>query len=222
MDFLWENHEISESPSTQASETAPAVPSVPEFEIKIATAMATIHNHPDLFITPINVNCFQLLLCFHPNQALVNSVCKGFREGFWPWADTSKPGYPETWDNSYRPISDPTHQQFLRDQHDEEIRLGQNSHSFGMTLLPGMYSMPLGIILKPHSDKLHLINDHSAGQFSCNSMVPKHESAVKLDGMCSLGKFFCHAQKQYKHLPFILWKADIMHMYHLLPMHILF
>ena len=82
-----------------------------------------------------------------------------------------------------------------------------------------MHSMPLGIIPKPHLDKLYLINDHSTGQFSCNSMIPKHEGTVKLDGMCSLGKILCHAWKQYNHLPFILWKADIMHTYHLLPMH---
>ena len=41
-DFLWENHEISECPSAQASETVPSVPSVPENEIKNTTTTAFI------------------------------------------------------------------------------------------------------------------------------------------------------------------------------------
>jgi hypothetical protein len=129
----------------KVSETAPPVPCVPEYELNNTAAATTIHEHPELFqiVTPINVDRFQYLLHSHPNQALVLSVCKGFREGFWPWADTSKPNYPITWDNAHRPISDPSHQQFLRNQCDEEIRLKQYSPSFGMALLPGMYSMPL-------------------------------------------------------------------------------
>jgi hypothetical protein len=221
-DFLWENHEIGESPSAQASETAPPVPCIPEYELNNTAAATTIHEHPELFqiVTPINVDRIQHLLRSHPNQALVLSVCKGFREGFWPWADTSKPNYPITWDNAHRPISDPIHRQFLRDQRDEEIRLRQYSASFGTALLPRMYRMPLSIIPKPHSDKLRLINHHRAGQFSCNSMIPNHEGTVKLDGMRSLGKALRHARKCFGHLPLILWKADVSRAYRLLPMHV--
>jgi hypothetical protein len=97
------------------------------------------------------------------------------------------PGYPDTWDNSDWPIVEPTHQQFLRDQRDMEISLGQLLHSFGTELLPGMYAMPLGVVPKPCSEKLHLINDLSTGKFSCNSMIPAAEHSVWLDGIRVFG-----------------------------------
>ena len=98
-----------------------------------------------------------------------------------------KDGYLVTWDNYSHPINDPIHWQFLRDQRDIEVNLGQYSPSFGPNVLPGMYSMPLGVIPKPHSDKLCLINDLSVGEFSCNLMIPYHKRSVRLDGMQVLG-----------------------------------
>jgi hypothetical protein len=189
-DFLWETHEISESPSAQATETAPPVPGPPENELHNEIGLRTIHEHSDLFkiVTPVDVDLFESLLKHHPNRPLIDSVCQGFRQGFWPWAQTDQPGYPTTWDNADRVISNPTHQQFLREQQDTEIALEQYSPTFGRQLLPGMYSMPISVVPKPHSDKLRLINNHSAGAYSCNSMIPKHEGTVRLDGMRSLGK----------------------------------
>ena len=58
----------------------------------------TILCNPSLFeiITPINVNLFKSLLSTHPNQPFIALVCKGLREGYWPWADTSLNSFPVT------------------------------------------------------------------------------------------------------------------------------
>ena len=69
-----------------------------------------IHRHPELFkiVTPINVNRFETLLAMHLNQAFVKSVCRGLREGFWPWADTHLGKFPTTVDESLAmPVNGP-------------------------------------------------------------------------------------------------------------------
>jgi hypothetical protein len=139
-DFLWETHEIGDSPSALATETAPPLPRPPDNEFNNFIALKTIAENSHLFkiITPIDVDLFELYLQNHPNRPLVDSVCRGFREGFWPWADTDREGYPVTWDNSSHPIHDSAHAQFLREQRDTEISLGQYSPTFGKDLLPGM------------------------------------------------------------------------------------
>jgi hypothetical protein len=38
---------------------------------------------------PIQINILEQYLRSHPNQPLVQSVIAGFREGFWPWAETA-------------------------------------------------------------------------------------------------------------------------------------
>lgn len=77
-------------------------PSVPAIEFENAAAMQTINNHPDLFkiITPINIDHFKALLATHPNCPFVESVCKGLREGFWPWANTHHQEYSSTVDEA--------------------------------------------------------------------------------------------------------------------------
>jgi hypothetical protein len=66
-------------------------------------------SNPDLFkiCTPIRVDTFEDLLCDHPNQPFVHSVCEGLRKGFWPWAETLKPGYPAELDLSRSGDLDP-------------------------------------------------------------------------------------------------------------------
>ncbi|HEV7738174.1 MAG TPA: hypothetical protein VGO47_12490, partial [Chlamydiales bacterium] len=151
-------------------------------------------------------------------RPLVLSVCKGFKEGFWPWA-TTKHDYPQTWDNSHRPLRDETHYSFLREQRDEELKLKQYSEAFGPNLLPRMYSEPIGVVPKPHSNKLRLVNDLSAGKFSLNSMIPLEEGTVKLDGMRSFGRILRRARLLFPHEPLTLFKSDISRAYRLLPMH---
>jgi hypothetical protein len=43
---------------------------------------------------------------------------------------------------------------FICGQRDKEIEAGRFSSSFGENLLPGMYSMPIHAVPKPHSTDL--------------------------------------------------------------------
>ncbi|KAH7915245.1 hypothetical protein BJ138DRAFT_998281, partial [Hygrophoropsis aurantiaca] len=150
---------------------------------------ATIAANPLLFQvhTPINIPNFEKLLHTHPNRPFVDSVVNGLRCGMWPWADTTEE-FPITRDFPNRPLKSDHEKDFVRKQFDIEISAGHFSPSFGSSLLPGMYSVPIHTVPKPHSDKLCLIVDHSAGSFSLNSMIDRDLiSGVKLDGIRSLG-----------------------------------
>src|SRR6266567_4205767 len=96
------------------SETASPLPCPPLSELNNPVVLWTISENPSLFqiITPINVDRFENLLCDHPNPAFVKSVCSGLQEGFWPWADTLKPGYPVIYDGS-RPTPPDAHKVVL-------------------------------------------------------------------------------------------------------------
>ncbi|KIJ22709.1 hypothetical protein M422DRAFT_122863, partial [Sphaerobolus stellatus SS14] len=153
-------------------------------------AIETIKNNPHLFaiITPINYRHFYDLLHSHPNRALVHSVCLGFRDGFWPWANTHDSSRPITWDNSFRPLKDPSHETFVYEQCQIEQSLQRFSPSFGPDLLPGMSSIPVGVVPKPHTSKLRLVVDHSAEPYSLNAMIPRESVSVPLDNLHLLGK----------------------------------
>jgi hypothetical protein len=139
--------------SAEWTETARPLASVPLTEFSNTLAQRTIAQHRGLFAveTPINVDELERSLIKHPNPSFVQSVLKGFRDGFWPWADTRLGEYPDTWDES---IGDPRTQEevdFICAQRDKEIEAGRFSESFGTELLPGMYSMPIHAVPKPHS-----------------------------------------------------------------------
>jgi hypothetical protein len=142
-------------------------------ELNNAIAVCTLNDNPSLFqiVTPINVNLFQNLLSNHPNPPFVDSVCAGLREGFWPWADTLKDGYPSVFDSSRPTPADRHKAAFIQDQRDIKVAKGRFSTTFGSDLLPGMYSMPAHAVPKPNSTNLHMVTDHSAGPFSLNSMI---------------------------------------------------
>ena len=97
------------------TETAEPLPSPPDAEFNNLEALSTIQTYPHLFriTTPINVDRFQSLLSSHPNQPLVLSVCRGLREGFWPFANTHYGEWPLTWDNSKRTPKTPEEALFL-------------------------------------------------------------------------------------------------------------
>lgn len=78
----------------------------------------TISENPHLFaiVTPINVDAFETYLVSHPNQPFVHSVCQGLREGFWPWASTTKEGYPSMNDESQASPKDAEKADFLKKQ----------------------------------------------------------------------------------------------------------
>ena len=171
------------------TEIMPALPSPPENELNNEAAHATIRLHPHLFhlITPVNIDRLEYYLSSHPNHALTHSIILGFREGLWPFTITENSPRPSIVDNSSCVIKDPAHVQFVHEQRDYEIQLGRFSPSFGSDLLPGMTSIPIGVVPKPHSDKLRLVVDQSSGDYSLNSFIPQQGVAVPLDNLHDLG-----------------------------------
>ncbi|KAI9063202.1 hypothetical protein FKP32DRAFT_1547212, partial [Trametes sanguinea] len=166
------------------------LPDVPPSVLADPVINATLASHSHLFdiITPIKVDRFAELIADHPNQPFAQSVVRGLRYGFWPFADTKPSDYPDTWDETRPPPLSAEAAEFLRQQRDEEIRLGRYSASFGTDLLPGMYNMPVHVVPKPHSSKLRLVNDQSAGSYSLNSMIrPEAIKGAVLDGIPVLG-----------------------------------
>jgi hypothetical protein len=154
--FVWSEERISLLTSAMATIYAPPCPEFPSNELSNLSTLSTIHENPHLFrvVSPINLTVFKHLLSMHPNMLFVRSVCNSLKQGFWPWANTLDVSRPDTYDNSCRPIKTEEHAAFVQSQRDVEITLGQFSESFGTDLLPGMYSMPIGVVPKPHSDKL--------------------------------------------------------------------
>jgi hypothetical protein len=210
------------SPTARFTLTDPPLPRPSPDEFQNATAMETIRSYPDLFAatSPIKVDVFERLLLSHPNRAFVESVCTSLREGFWPWANTQKDSYPETWDHSYRPPKTEKEAQFLKHQRDVEVACGRYSESFGKDLLPGMYSTPVHAILKPRSTKLRLINDHSAGEYSLNSMIAREDIAgSRLDTVSDLVRALLRDRQRHGHCWLVLFKSDVSMAYRCLILH---
>ncbi len=221
--LVWSDHDAFPNSFGFLSLTHAPLPGVPVSVREDPVVNATLAAHPDLFkiITPINVDVFADLLVDHPNQPFVESVLAGLREGFWPFADAKPEEYPDTWDETRTPPSDEAARSFLRSQRDEELRLGRYSQSFGRDLLPGMYSMPVHVVPKPHSNKLRLVNDQSAGQYSLNSMIrPEAIKGAVLDGMPALGADLRAMHRDFPGVPRILWKSDVSQAYRRLPVSI--
>ncbi len=104
---------------------------------------------------------------------------------------------------------DDASQNFLRSQRDTEISLGQYSPAFGSSLLPGMVSQPVFTVPKKGSMKLCLVNDHSAGLKSLNSLIPTEGGFVILDNLSDLGANIRAAMHKNSGMkPKLLWKSD--------------
>ncbi|KAI0689521.1 hypothetical protein C8T65DRAFT_588561 [Cerioporus squamosus] len=218
--LVWSDHDAFPNSFGYLSLTHPPLPDVPVSVREDPVVNVTLRARPDLFkiVTPVNVDVFAGLLVDHPNQPFVQSVLKGLREGFWPFADAKPTEYPDTWDDTRDPPADEAARSFLRSQRDEELRLGRYSESFGPDLLPGMYCMPVHVVPKPHSDKLRLVNDQSAGSFSLNSMIrPEAIKGAVLDGMPALGADLRALHRDFPGVPLILWKSDVSQAYCRLP-----
>ena len=170
---VFRDDEMMSRSCAEWTEIAKPLASVPVVEFSNTFACRTIDQHPGLFMveTPINVDEFKSLLNNHPNPLFVQSVIKGLRNGFWPWADTHIGDYPDTWDESIPDPRDQRELDFICSQRDKEIETGRFSAGFGEELLPGMYSMPIHAVPKPHSTDLRLVTNHSAGNYSLNSMI---------------------------------------------------
>lgn len=220
--MVWKPEASVRSRTVSWTEFADPLPQPPALEFHNKEALATICSHPELFevSTPVNVDRFEALLSSHPNRPFVQSVCKGLREGFWPFADTHYGSWPLTWDNSQRPIRSAAEHDFLLLQINKELQAGRFSPAFGENLLPGMYSMPIHAVPKPGTDKHRLVTDHSAGQFALNNMISREDIAgVTLDNVIDLGNALRFIRHSSENQNLILWKADVSEAYRHMPMH---
>src|ERR1700678_287544 len=193
---VFRNDELWSRSCAEWTEVARPLPSVPLSEFTNQDATRTIDQNPQLFVvdTPININNFEKLLSRHPNRPFVRSVVNGFRNGFWPWADTRVGEYPYMVDESF---GDPRNQrelEFICEQRDKEINMGRFSESF--------------------------VTNHSAGEFSLNSMIRREDIAgFPLDNMTHLGEMLLKKKAEFPDEELTSFKSDISDAYRNLPMH---
>lgn len=200
--------------------TASPLPLAPIDISEAIPAVITILDHPDLFkiVTPIKIDIFQELLKDHPNPPLVASVCRGLREGFWPYADHTIPDFMKTFDNSHRKIH-PEVAEFIRTERDKEVRLERWSKPFGTELFEGMYAAPIGIKAKKATGKKRLIIDQSHEPYSPNSFIPKTRPDIPNDTLANLGAALLKARANHPDQDLVVWKSDVKSAYRLMPMH---
>lgn len=199
------------------------LPRPPAKEYENKHTLKTIHENLDLFQVPhfVDVNKFEKMLVDHPNQPLVRSVVQGLRYGFWPFAYTRHDeGYPTVWDNSWTPPPSDRERDFINSQRDDKIQKGRFSHTFGPELLEGMYSTPTIVVLKPHSEKLRLVANQSAGEFCQNSMVDQVVTkGARMDSIKELLTALLEYKRDNPGKKLVMFKSDISEAYQLLPMH---
>jgi hypothetical protein len=220
-EYVWSGSEHQNVSTALSSETAPPLPQPPENELLSVKKWEVIRTHSYLFqiTTPIHVDRLRFLLSEHPNRPLVKSVDEGLKHGFWPWAVTENSTAPSIVDNArLQKVKDPAHLRFMNEQRDEEIKLGRFSCAFS-TLSPGMTTIPLWVVPKPHTDKFRLVVDHSAGDYSPNSFIPPEEASVHLDTLHALGKALLDVRSRFGNVPVVLFKTDVSQAYRRLPVH---
>jgi hypothetical protein len=141
------------------------------------------------------------------------------REGFWPWADTSKEPAELTHDYQSERELDTDELDFLRDTCVAEQLAGRYSEAFGPDLLPGMVSQPVFAVPKPRSDKLRLVNHHSFGPHALNNLIPKDDRSIRLDNLHDFGKALRHFHSRHNRGPAWVFKSDVKNAFRLLPLH---
>ena len=160
---------------------------------------------------------FEKLLTNHPNWAFVDSVLVGLHEGFWPFADMMKEGYPKSWDGLWCLLKSEQECDFLEEQVWTKIATKCFSESFRMELLP-VHAVP-----KPDSDTICLVMDHSSGDFSPNLMIMQEDIVgVQLNGLHMLGVSIMQIKHNCPSADLILYKSDVSTTYCQLPMHPLY
>ncbi|EKM57248.1 uncharacterized protein PHACADRAFT_160748 [Phanerochaete carnosa HHB-10118-sp] len=76
--------------------------------------------------------------------------------------------------------------------------------------------MPIHVVLKPNSEKLHLINNHSAGCWALNAMIDKEKVGMQPDNIQDLGQNLLDIHCHHSAIPVWLFKSDVKNAYHLL------
>ena len=127
---------------------------------------------------------------------------------------------PIMWDNSEHTL-ECKNIEFALQQHDEEIQEEQFSPSFGLHLLPGLYSMPKGVVPKPHSSGPHLVTDYSAGDYALNSFIAFSDASIKLDNLQDFGSILWAVITEHGHSHTWLFKSNVAATYRCIPMHLL-
>lgn len=83
-----------------------------------------------------------------------------------------------------------------------------------------MYSTLIHAVPKPRSDKLRLVNDHSAGPFSLNSMIAHEDIAgAKMDTISDLTEALLRYRRVHPDKKLVIFKSDVSAAYQRLPLH---
>jgi len=82
-----------------------------------------------------------------------------------------------------------------------------------------MYSMPIGVVPKPHSTNLRLVTDHSAGDHALNNFITRADSSIKLDNLQHFGSILRAVISEHGRPPSWLFKSDVSAAYRRIPMH---
>jgi hypothetical protein len=83
-----------------------------------------------------------------------------------------------------------------------------------------MHASPIHAVLKPHSDKLRMVINRSAGPYSPNSMIKRDDiKGFPLDNMSHLGEGILKLHHTKPNQTWVLFKSDVAKAYWMLPMH---
>ena len=83
-----------------------------------------------------------------------------------------------------------------------------------------MYSTPVHAVPKPRSEKLRLVNDHSAGAYSLNSMIAREEvGGAKMDTIANLVDALLRYRRSHPTTALVMFKSDVSAAYRQLPLH---
>ena len=219
---VWDPESDFTPTTAEWTETAKPLPRPPQFVLNDPVVAETIQDNPNLFriVTPINVDVLESYLKNHPNKPFVESVCIGLREGFWPWADMRKEGYPLINDEYRSGPIDESKASFFRSQLKTERSKERFSPSLGRKLLPGMYCMPIYAVSKPNSTDFRLVTDQSYGRHSLNSMI-NHDKVTgyPLDNLTHFGEMLMDLENEAPGKERVAWKSDVAEAYRIIPMH---
>ena len=84
-----------------------------------------------------------------------------------------------------------------------------------------MYASPVHAVPKTDSADMRMVTDHSAGEYSLNSMI-QHDrvTGYPLDNMKYIGGMLLNMRESLAEgSELVMWKADIAEAYRLLPVH---
>ena len=84
-----------------------------------------------------------------------------------------------------------------------------------------MYSMLIGIVLKPHTTTFRLVTDHSTGEHALNGFIAKSDTSICLDNLCDFGTTLRAVLARDRQLLAWLFKSDVSAAYRRIPMHLL-